>query len=539
MSHATTRAAVLVLLLAGCPTTPGEPDEPPRALLEVEPGVVDFGEVYAGGAPATRVVRIRNAGDAPLTLAEPHLEGPFGSDPSSIGPLEPGREALLQLTWTPLQDGPVEGLLTVSSIAPPGLSETVPLSGDGMAPRLVLEPASHDFGAVQPGCHVGLEVTIRNGGRAPLRVYDIRYEDVGGADDLFISNGNPGDGDPSTIDFELNTGEETRLEVHYTPADLEPDSGVLTVLTNTPGEPEDGATAQQSGTPEVTTWETETFIQSLIEAADVLLVVDDSVSMAEEEATVLANLSALFAGLQASGVDYQVAVTTTNSSTPGELSGDGFITPATPDAAAAFSTAVQVGATATTPEVGLHSAWVALEAARDGVGHHAGFLRQDATLQLLFVSDSRDESAGVLGWGWDSYVNFYLYGGYEPLVSMIGLAEVSGGPTGCSGAGGSASPNPDYAAAAAAMGGVSASICEPDWADDLAPWLDSLPYLADRFQLASIPVLATIEVSVGGLPTSDWTWESWTNAIVLPPDQVPQEGETVEVVYGVADDCTD
>ena len=225
----------------------------------------------------------------------------------------------------------------------------------------------------------------------------------------------------------------------------------------------------------------------------------------------------------------------------GQLQGSvPIITPSTPDPGGTFSANVNLGINGSGIEQGFHNAYQALEAAINGVGVNGGFLREDAGLRLIFVSDEQEQSGsapGSLG-GPADYVGYYesLKANPEHLV----VSDITGGMTGCSGAGGSASSGSDYVTGTNMTGGISASICDPNWVSTLSAlgWLSQS--FADTFELSQTPVEETIEVRLNGVPVFvGWVYDSALNAVVFDLDHVPENGDGIEIEYTVLGDCTD
>ena len=538
---------LLSLALAGCPTEEpapeGPPVAPPAGQIELDtggadPDVLDLGEAFPGEVRAGAVT-VWNVGEGALSLEAPVVGAPFALvQPQSFTPLlEPGQSTTIEVEYSPAQDESVEATLVVAS-ADLGVEERqVTLRAEGLAPLREIEPASHDFGNLGIGCEASQELVLSNAGRAPVELYDLVYEDLAATGELSLVNLNPVDGDPETIDFVLNPGDEAVVTVHYAPQDVDADSGILHVLSNTPGEPVDGTSAQQIGAAHVGAAWTDTFTQAASDDVDLLVVIDDSVSMADKLTAVVNGLGAMFQVLESLEYDYQVAVTTTDPMAPGVLAGQvPIVRPSTPDPAGEFLSNANVGTGGSSPEQGFHSAWVALEAAADGLGDHAGFLRDGASLQLLFISDAQEQSTAVMGWGWQDYVDAFR--GYEELPQRVGMAAVTGGVAGCSGAIGSAGSGSDYVLAAEALDGVTISICDPDWVSPLSSWLWGFDQPVDTFFLTEQPVPESLDVRLNGVPiATGWTYDSALNALVFDVDHVPEDQDTVTVDYSVLEDC--
>lgn len=151
------------------------------------------------------------------------------------------------------------------------------------------------------------------------------------------------------------------------------------------------------------------------EKIDVLFVIDNSGSMGEEQANLIANFPLFISVLDESGLDYRVAVTTTGRNyqwttmTPfgqipmSQTGGDNgaMLKPATcnmsrrwieksdPDVATTFSCAANVGTGGPTDEMPLSAMRDAFEE-RIADGTNAGFHRSDALLGIVLLTDEED-----------------------------------------------------------------------------------------------------------------------------------------------------
>ena len=131
---------------------------------------------------------------------------------------------------------------------------------------------------------------------------------------------------------------------------------------------------------------------------DLLIVVDASSWMVEEHTRLVAAGGGLLEALEATSLDYHVGVATMSpeSSLAGKLvthSGNRFVTPSTPDAAAVFSSLLDVGTHGAGGE-GRAAVYTLLELTPDIPRNH-GFYREEATLDVVFVTDVEDRSGSV------------------------------------------------------------------------------------------------------------------------------------------------
>lgn len=87
------------------------------------------------------------------------------------------------------------------------------------------------------------------------------------------------------------------------------------------------------------------------------------------------------------------------------------------------------------------------------------------------------------------------------------------------------------------LGGAKASICEPGYGAVMAAIGESAFGPRTRFSLATVPDVATLEVTIDTAPCpageSTWSWSAAWNAVVFEPEGscLPQPGQTVTVDY--------
>ena len=150
------------------------------------------------------------------------------------------------------------------------------------------------------------------------------------------------------------------------------------------------------------------FYQLDASEVDILLVVDNSCSMEPYQQELAENFDNFLTYFIEGNVDYQIGVVTTSirdefyigngcesevaAMEPGGHLVDGqIITPETADADSIFNEIVNVGTCGDGSEMGLEAARMALEYAQDGTAN-SGFLRDEAFLSVIFVSDEQDVS---------------------------------------------------------------------------------------------------------------------------------------------------
>lgn len=273
----------------------------------------------------------------------------------------------------------------------------------------------------------------------------------------------------------------------------------------------------------------ETFI-SEARPADVLLIVDNSGSMAEEQALLSRDATALADAIAALGGDIHVGVTTTDADDPrltGRLRGVGgtlWADGLTPNLAQWLSQAVMVGTDGSPTEQGLHVMATALTDA-GAIADNAGFLRADADLHVLTITDEADWSPAR---GYATGLSMLKSGGFESFFHL------NAGPA-STGTCFAEKPR-GYNTVNRRIGGVLRNICDAR-GEFLAAVAHELLLRSSGyvFDLSAEPDAATLEVTVdegaGAMPLSpgDYSYDPATGAITI--DVPLADGATVTVAY--------
>ena len=190
-----------------------------------------------------------------------------------------------------------------------------------------------------------------------------------------------------------------------------------------------GTTACEPPVELIRRTQTDVFEQEIRKTVDILLVVDNSCSMVDEQIKLAANFDSFIEQFLTAEVNYQIGVVTTDVTAEerGLLVGETpVITSEIPvdEARALFQENVKVCATGSGFERGLEAARLALDPIEN---LNPEFLREDAALSIVFISDEDDDSALPVG----EYLNFFkgLKGdrGYRD-DTLINLSAVVGPP---------------------------------------------------------------------------------------------------------------
>ncbi len=299
--------------------------------------------------------------------------------------------------------------------------------------------------------------------------------------------------------------------------------------------------------------QTDVFVQEPKADVDILWVVDNSPSMAEEQDRVANGFEAFMAGVLDSGTDFHVGVVTTDvdldNPTRGQLVGDTPFLTVDDDYLADFQDRVRVGIDGSDKERGLEAARMALTEPLAS-GANFGFLREEATLALIFVSDENDCSDD---WSLEDQPASACYDQQDHLVPVRDyidafralkphdvpvLVSAIVGPDVADRCADSW-PGYRYQAVADATGGVVGDICETDYGSLMEQMGLVVSGVLTVFNLTYVPVEETIEVVVDDElipedPVQGWQYDAEYNTIRFDGKYVPPRGTTISVSYEIA-----
>ncbi|MFO0722242.1 MAG: choice-of-anchor D domain-containing protein [Myxococcota bacterium] len=344
--------------------------------------------------------------------------------------------------------------------------------------------------------------------------------------------------------FSIQPGGSAEVQLRFFPTRISPavHNGLLVINNSVTTQ----STVPLHGEGTANGTQTDHFAQLADNKVDILWVVDDSGSMSEEQTSLAQNFQSFITFADSLGADYQVGVTTTeiNDAPSGKIwACNGFnkiIRSADANRVQAFQCAANVtsppnGNSRPNPggsdeqEAGLRAARIALEPpVRDA--DNAGFLRADARLAVIIVSDEEDQSPGSVS----LYVDFFrnIKGFRNPQLTSV--SAIAGDvPNGCA----TAEAGQRYFDAANQLNGQFESICSSSWASMLQRIGLGVFTLRSAWTLSRPADQNTISVRVNGAPvsagaTNGWTFDAMTNAIVFNGTSVPPAGATVDVTYG-------
>ena len=422
-------------------------------------------------------------------------------------------------------------------------------------------PGSVDFGLVTIDCaSQNTTVTVYNTGTADLTVSEVFLEAQGC--DEFQIRGTP------VLPATVTPNNPVPIQVIYRPVDRGEDQCVL-VIRSDASESEEYLRVPLRGEGTNTSRQIDRFTQVSGREVDVIFVIDASGSMSEEQSNVASNLSRFLQTAELLNNDYQIGVVHLDLQdnvrfdgrdyTAGRLIGSPpFLTPNTPNVLGEFQRRVELGASGGSQEAGLEAArkavgdpFITIEGSacnRDtdcqepyptcvaGVcgGFNQGFLREDASLEIVIVSDEEDQSTPSPNFYVDFFRSIKGFRNDSLLhVSCIVGANVGNNqPAACTSNNGDADAGRRYAEVCNATGGTVGSIC----ASDFGPFLQNIGNrafgLRVEFFLSRVAEQATIQVRINGTPRNGgWTYDPATNSVVFDRNSVPEPGDEIEIEY--------
>ena len=505
---------------------PDEPEPPAPPDIEVTPMSLEFGTLEMGSA-LTQEVTITSVGGQDLHISGLHIDGPAhftfeGEQPPLV--LGPGAVSMARITYTALDGVDASGVFRINSNDPDEEVVEVDLHGMGLGPAIIIDPPTWDFGSHHVFCEESVDLVVESVGNSPVTVSTWRFEAIPSSTAMSWSTQDLYEG------LELMPGDTALVTIHFYPEDVDSYHGEFVVEVEQEIPP---AVGTQTGEGIGGDWVTDTFIQEGNNQTDILWVVDNSCSMAEEQSTLADDFINFYSIVEAQAVDFRIAAVTTDDEH--FLGQTKVIDHTTPNGENVFADNCQVGTNGDTTERGLHYGWEALSLAVNNTSPNNGFYRTAAGLRVVFVSDEMDASGN-----WATYTSNYQSLKTNPnhviLSAICGTDGVNAQM--CWGAGGQAMAGTGYVDAVNQTGGILASICDADWSQALTNMGWQSLSLADTLPLSEEPIPSTILVDVNGVHLNQgWYHDAVINAVIMEPDHVPEDGDVVDVTYQVPGDC--
>jgi hypothetical protein len=287
--------------------------------------------------------------------------------------------------------------------------------------------------------------------------------------------------------------------------------------------------------------ETDRVRQVTSPAVDVLWVVDNSCSMTEEQAALGQNFREFMNYFLDTNLDYHIGVVSTDmddSLHRGILrnSPEGrWIHPDTEAPLNNFREMTDLGIKGSADEQGRAATYAALELRKEE--ENAGFIRDDATLHVVLVSDE-DDYSGNSPIGLEPFVDYLKELKADP--EMVTFSSIVGPPGGCGGGFlDMVEEGRDYIHVTQEVGGSLHSICTDDWSAMLDELGEQAARVRVEYFLTQLPVPGTIQVEVvtesGNYffeEDGDWTYDATRNSVTFV-EFIPPPLAEVFVTYEV------
>ncbi len=546
--------------------------------ITMRDGRLEFGAVNIGYSKSLSV-RVDNVGNTDCVLQSFNLvtqaATQFSVTPSRPLPItfSSGQSAQMDVVFAPTMGatnplGLYGGLLNHLdfTLAGQGLAQpdwSLSISARPTVPTIDVIPQDVDFGVVtwenpQPpdnrsSCgSVPRVVNVYNSGTGALTITSINIDST--SDPVFLiaavlANGTTPINAPYQ-NITVQPGSHVEVQLRFFPSRASPSQhqGLLIIdndVTNGGGM---GAplTVPLVGASTTNSNQTDVFQQLVDNKIDLLWVVDDSSSMSEEQNLLGTNFASFIGFADTLGVDYQIGVITTeiNDAPAGKIWGCNGFNKIIKSSDANRNQAFDCAANVTNPpngnsrpnplgsdeqEAGLQAARLALDVPIIN-NENAGFLRPDARLAVIMVSDEEDQSPGSV----NLYVDFFrnIKGFANP--QLVSVSAIAGDvPSGCS----TAEAGQRYHDAAAQLNGQFESICTASWSQMLMNIGLDVFTLRTAWTLSRPADPSTISVRVDGVVvpqngTNGWTFDAASNTLTFHGNQIPDPGSTIEVQYG-------
>jgi hypothetical protein len=309
--------------------------------------------------------------------------------------------------------------------------------------------------------------------------------------------------------------------------------GSVSATDNDPhglGTPTPTPTPTSTSTPSIVLQDKqESFTQNLAKNGDVdiLWVIDDSGSMADNQTALANNFSSFINSFLLKDVDFKMSITTTDGSS--KKNGLMVCDPAKLGYSAAiankttfidyFKKCVKVGTAGSGMEQGLKTAKSFMDR------YSSSFLRKDAYLAIVFISDEEDQSEKTVA----EYLNFYkslktnpaMVKAYSVVTQKI-LPSQQWESVGFR-----------YNHIAEQTSGLKGDLDE-NFAVTLNNIGTTISNLTDTFAINGKPYQNIVQVFVNGVQkTSGWTYDSVSKVVKFNTNSIPVNGASIVIKYKV------
>ena len=409
---------LLFLLFSGCNDTMLAKVIDTKPEIMVHPTELFFGNVRSGHETEQELFSIINVGNATLYVEPILMDGSTRYDIPDYANedliLQPGEILDVPVDYAPVTYEHNGAVVKVISNDEEDDEIFVTMEGYGDAPKIDINPEFVDYGDISIGCDNEYRVTIDNIGNLELEIDNV-VQMTTLPNDIYIDYGSLPE-----PPWNMLPGEQIDLLVKYTPSDIGNDESIVKIDSNDPVRNE--VEISQIGKGDVEHWIVEEWVQEEEKIYDILWVIDNSGSMRPFQSRLAQNIGNFVSLLSLdSSVDYRLGFITTDDH---RLIGP-YIDNNTPNPGHfAASEILGIGTSGSGNEKGLEE----LSAALEEFDNSGNFIRYDAELIVIFVSDEQDNSP--LPYSHD--INAYDY--YTPVDKIKMYAVIGDYPEGCRGA---------------------------------------------------------------------------------------------------------
>ena len=406
--------------------------------IQVDPNYLDFGRL-GEGEESIKTFTISSVGEEFLEIDTLRIESEAPSftvltDIDGLR-LPVGEYAEIDVVFTPMASDSQSGQAIITSNAVRDEEVAVELLGEGSIAELQIFPDPLDMGVAYVGCDNDDEIELRNIGTDALEIYEVSHDGTSFDFDSALD-----------LPLTLEPGGSETVYVNFEPEDEGEATGTLTVTSS---EPLGVREATQMGTGQYAASHEEEWTVAENPPSDILFYVDQSGSMDADHDLLEAQFSTFITELNTYSTDWQIIVANQDN---GCNQTGGVLRPGDSDYASRFQDAVSAGGGFWT-EAGLTITSQAIEQTDSGECN-SGFMRPDAMLHIIMVSDESEQSTSSWNWYADKVV------AKKGSSTNVKFSAIAGDwPGGCA----TADPGEGYHQAVSATGGVFLSICS-DWA---------------------------------------------------------------------------
>ncbi|MEQ1506595.1 MAG: choice-of-anchor D domain-containing protein [Myxococcota bacterium] len=492
----------------------GDPVAGAAPEILVDPGSLTFGQL-ATGEQEVQTFSVKNVGNATLNVSDVVIGSGIAFTilgPETTFDLEPEESTTVDVAFSPMGANENFGQALVMSDDLINPQAPVDLLGLGAVPELKIEPPTYVFGDTFVPCGASIDLTLSNVGSEDLRIDSLDYRSGG----LLTLDATAVQ---SELPLTLAPGEQRVVTVYFTPTTIGSDTGVLDVTSN---DPRGVVSADQNGEGAYSDENTEVFTEPGIPPVDVMMLIDHSCSMSENNTDDVESGIPLFVNELTTVADWQMIEVTQNDG----CANGGLITPATPNPAQLLIDHAWDGPqTSQLTEALLELASIALDQTGPG-GCNAGFLRPGALLHIVVMSDEKDHSGHPADYWLADYQQHASSPDYVKVSAIADINVNCGDGTGAKG----------YEEAADLSGGSKLNICNANWGANFGDIASGVLAGIRTYNLSDPAVPETVVVTVNGVPATDFDYTPGTNSVTINEPPVG-EGDLVEVTYSVLATC--